>query len=128
MSLQSFILVGAGGALGSMGRYGFGAWVGRVAPGSFPLGTLLINIAGSLVMGLVIGVLARTAPAWQAEGRLFVAVGILGGFTTFSAFSLDAITLIERGELWQAALYVSLSVAVSIIALFLGLYLTRLGV
>jgi CrcB protein len=123
--MYPYLLVGIGGALGSIGRYGAGVLVGRVWPSSFPLGTMLVNISGSLLMGLFIGYLARTTPAWQADARLFVAVGVLGGFTTFSAFSLDAIALIERGEFWQASLYVLGSVAVAILALYLGLVISR---
>ncbi|MCC6918587.1 MAG: fluoride efflux transporter CrcB [Alphaproteobacteria bacterium] len=123
--MYPFLLVGLGGALGSMARYGAGVLVGRLWPGLFPLGTLLINITGSLAMGLFVGFLARTTPAWQADARLFVAVGVLGGYTTFSSFSLDAIALIERGEVGGALLYIGLSVLVSIVALYLGLVVMR---
>lgn len=121
------LLVGIGGALGSIARYGSGLLVGRLWPTTFPLATMLVNIGGSLAMGLFIGWLARTEPAWQADARLFVAVGVLGGFTTLSSFSLDTIVLIERGELGQAALYVLGSVLVSIAALFIGLLVMRMG-
>jgi 23S rRNA pseudouridine955/2504/2580 synthase len=80
------LLVGIGGALGSIARYLSGVAVGRVWPSSFPLATMLINITGSLIMGLFIGWLARTTPAWQADARLFFAIGVLGGFTTLSSF------------------------------------------
>jgi CrcB protein len=123
--MQAFLLVGVGGALGSMARYGFGLLAGKAWPTAFPIGTLLINIIGSLVMGLFIGFMARTLPSWQPEGRLFVAVGILGGFTTFSSFSLDTITLIERGDIGPAMLYVLLSVAISLLGLYLGLLAMR---
>lgn len=123
--MYPYLLVGIGGALGSIARYGTGVVVGRVWNSAFPLATLLINIAGSLVMGLLIGWLARATPAWQADARLFVAVGVLGGFTTFSAFSLDTIVLIERGEIAQALLYVGLSVSAAIVALYVGLVLMR---
>jgi CrcB protein len=123
--MQAFLLVGIGGALGAMARYGAGVVVGQLWRTSFPLATLLINVVGSLAMGLLVGWLARTLPPGQDEIRLFVAVGILGGFTTFSAFSLDVITLFERGELWPAALYVLGSVVLSVVALFLGLLATR---
>ena len=93
----------------------------------FPLATMLVNIAGSLIMGLFIGWLARTTPAWQADARLFFAVGVLGGFTTLSSFSLDTVTLLERGEIGPAALYVLGSVVVSIAALFVGLLVMRAG-
>jgi CrcB protein len=122
------LLVGIGGAIGSIARYGGGVLVGRLWPTTFPLATMLVNISGSLVMGLFIGWLARTTPAWQADARLFFAVGVLGGFTTLSSFSLDTVVLLERGEVGQAALYVLGSVVVSIVALFIGLAVMRLGV
>ena len=119
-----YLLVGIGGAIGAMARYGTGVALGRVA-GDFPLATMLINIVGSLCMGLLVGWLARTTPDAQQEIRLFVAVGVLGGFTTFSSFSLDTIVLIERGEIAQAAFYVLASVIVSVAALAAGLWLVR---
>ena len=85
-----------------MARHGFGSIVGRLWSMSFPLATLLVNVLGSLAMGVFIGLMARFLPAWQNEARLFVAVGVLGGFTTFSSFSLDTIVLIERGNLLMA--------------------------
>lgn len=123
--MNGFLLVGAGGALGAMARYGLASLVGRLWPTTFPLATLLINILGSIAMGLFIGALARFLPAHQDALRLFVAVGIFGGFTTFSSFSLDTITLIERGELLPALAYVALSVVVCLIGLYLGLLITR---
>ena len=123
--MQGFLLVGAGGAIGAMARYASGSLIGRWLPMAFPLPTLLINIAGSIFMGLFIGLLARFMPAQQAELRLFVAVGMLGGFTTFSSFSLDTIVLIERGAVMQAGAYVLLSVVVCLIGLYLGLLMTR---
>jgi fluoride exporter len=123
--MYPYLLVAIGGALGSMARYGSGVLVGRMWGASFPLGTLLINIAGSLAMGLFIGFLARTTPSWQADARLFVAVGVLGGFTTFSSFSLDAIAMIERGEWAQASLYIVGSVLIGLIGLYVGLLIFR---
>ncbi|GLQ57466.1 fluoride efflux transporter CrcB [Devosia nitrariae] len=123
--MQAFLLVGAGGALGAMMRFGVSSIVGRLWPSQFPLATLIVNILGSLAMGLLIGWLARTLPAWAAEARLFVAVGVLGGFTTFSAFSLDTITLIERGAWSQAGLYILLSVVLCLAGLYCGLLMTR---
>jgi CrcB protein len=78
-------------------------------------------------MGLFIGYLARTTPAWQADARLFFAVGVLGGYTTLSSFSLDTVFLLERGEVMQAVFYVLGSVAFSILALFAGLLIMRAG-
>lgn len=125
--MQAFLLVGIGGAIGAMARYGTGILVGQLWRDPFPLATLLINIVGSLAMGLLVGWFARVLPPSQEEIRLFVAVGVLGGFTTFSSFSLDAIALIERGDLWQATLYILLSVAASIVGLWLGLLVMRGG-
>jgi CrcB protein len=126
--MNAYLLVGIGGAIGSMARFGAGEAVSRVWPGPFPLATMLVNTSGSLAMGLFIGFLARTVPAWQADARLFVAIGVLGGFTTLSSFSLDAVTLLERGEFGQAAIYVLGSVCISIAALLIGLAVMRLGV
>ena len=123
--MYPFLLVGLGGAIGAMARYGVGSLIGRLWSLSFPLATLLVNIFGSMLMGVFIGLLARYMPSQQAELRLFVAVGLLGGFTTFSSFSLDTITLIERGALLQAGLYVLMSVVVCLIGLYLGLLMTR---
>jgi CrcB protein len=125
--MYPILLVGIGGALGSVARYLGGVLVGRFWASGFPLATMLINITGSLLMGLFIGYLARTTPAWQADARLFFAVGVLGGYTTFSSFSLDTVVLIERGEVWQAALYVLGSVVVSIAALIVGMVVMRVG-
>jgi CrcB protein len=123
--MQAFLLVGLGGAIGAMARYGSGVVVGHFWRTSFPFATIVVNVVGSLAMGLLVGWLARTLPAWQNEARLFVAVGVLGGFTTFSAFSLDVITLFERGEAWSAFGYILGSVLLSVLALFVGLLLMR---
>lgn len=125
--MNPYLLVAVGGALGSMARYGTGVLVGQVWRDSFPLGTLVINVVGSLAMGVVVGTLARFTPPWQGDARLFVAVGILGGFTTFSSFSLDAISMLERGQLVLALTYVLVSVVVGIVALYGGLVLMRGG-
>lgn len=125
--MPPFILVGIGGALGAMARYGFSVLVARFWTAGFPLATLLINIIGSTLMGILVGTFARTTPTMSNDIRLFVAVGILGGFTTFSSFSLDTIVLFERGELTQAIGYVALSVVVCLAGLYLGLLITRGG-
>jgi CrcB protein len=123
-----YVLVAIGGAIGSTLRYGTGVAVGSLWRDAFPLGTLLINIAGSLVMGLFVGLLARLLPPWQNEARLFFAVGVLGGFTTFSSFSLDAITMLERGDALPAAIYVVVSVIGGLLALWVALLVMRVGV
>lgn len=123
--MNAALLVGAGGALGAMGRYGAAVVFTRLGIVGFPWATMAVNIVGSLGMGLLIGYLAHTTPLWQAEARLFVAVGMLGGFTTFSAFSLDVVTLIERGQLTSAVGYAAVSVLASVLALLVGLLATR---
>lgn len=125
--MQAVLLVGVGGAVGSMGRYGLAVVVARLWPTSFPLATLTVNIIGSIVMGMVMGLLSRFMPPWQEEARLFLAVGLLGGFTTFSSFSLDTVSLLQRGQLAQAVLYIGLSVVVCVAGLYLGLLITRGG-
>ena len=124
--MQAFLLVGLGGAIGAALRYGTSLVVGHLWRDSFPLATLLINILGSLAMGLLVGWLARTLPPGQNEIRLFVAVGVLGGYTTFSAFSLDVMTLIERGDVILAVIYVLCSVVLCVLALLLGLVVFRM--
>jgi len=126
--MTPYLLVAIGGAIGSVLRYGTGVAVGSVWRDPFPLGTLLINIAGSAIMGLFVGLMSRMLPAWQNDARLFFAVGVLGGFTTFSSFSLDAIAMLERGDLVPAAIYVVVSVAGGLFALWLALQLMRIGV
>ena len=121
---MNFLLVLIGGAAGSVARY----LTGRIALAqlgpAYPwAGTLAVNLIGGFLMGVLAGVLARTGGNEQM--RLFLGVGILGGFTTFSAFSLDAVTLIERGELASALTYALVSVIGSVIALFAGLYIVR---
>ncbi len=123
--MNGFLLVGAGGAIGAMSRYGIGILFGKLWYSNLPIATLFINILGSLLMGVLIGLLAHYTPVWQGQARLFLAVGVLGGFTTFSAFSLDVIFLIERGQTVLALSYVLISVILSICALFAGLLLVR---
>jgi CrcB protein len=124
--MTQFLLVATGGALGAVARYGLGLTVGRLAPGAaWPWGTFAANIVGGLLMGLLAGWLALKAGAGQESIRLFAAVGVLGGFTTFSAFSLEAALMIERRELVTAFVYVAGSVVLSIAALFVGLMIAR---
>jgi CrcB protein len=126
--MNAYLLVALGGAIGSVLRYGSGIAVGHWWRNPFPLSTMLINIVGSLVMGLFVGVMARMLPAWQNEARLFFAVGVLGGFTTFSSFSLDTMVMLERGDLLPATTYVLVSVLGGLAGLWLGLWVMRLGV
>ncbi|KGF68701.1 camphor resistance protein CrcB [Hoeflea sp. BAL378] len=122
--MNGLVLVFLGGGLGAMARHLASMAVMRVSGGRFPWGTMAVNILGSLAMGLLIAWLARRS-AGDSHLRLLLATGFLGGFTTFSAFSLDVATLYERGALTAAAAYVIASVTVSILALFGGLWLAR---
>ena len=117
------VILGAG--LGGGARHGVNVAVARLLPGlGFPLATLVINVLGSFLMGVLAeGFALRGAASHPA--RLFLTTGILGGFTTFSTFSLDAISLYERGETAMAALYVLASVATGLVGLLAGLALVR---
>ena len=120
-------LVALGGAIGASCRHLVALAALRLIGPGFPFGTLFVNISGSLAMGLVAGLLAQRY-ASGAEGlRLFVATGILGGYTTFSAFSLEAVVLWQRGAAGLAALYVTLSVILAVAAFGTGLWLARLA-
>lgn len=124
--MQATLLVFIGGGLGAALRHGVNLGVSRLLGSAFPWHTLLINVAGSLVMGMLAGWLAFKAEAsWSQATRLFLTTGVCGGFTTFSAFSLDAVTLWERGEFLTALTYVVASVVLSILGLVAGLGLIR---
>ena len=116
-------VVAFGGAIGSSLRHLVNLAGLRLLGPNFPWGTVIVNVTGSLAMGLIAGLLA--ARGGTQVWRLFLTTGVLGGFTTFSAFSLDAVTLWERGAALQAAGYVFGSVTVSIFALLAGLWLAR---
>jgi CrcB protein len=124
--MTRFLIVAAGGALGSMARYGLGLTAARLAPNAgWPLGTFAANLIGGLVMGLLVGWLAFKGGAQQETIRLFAAVGVLGGFTTFSSYSLEAVMMIERRDYALAAAYVVGSVVLAVVALFIGLMVAR---
>jgi fluoride exporter len=119
------LLVILGAGLGGGARHGVNLAVARLAPAlGFPLATVLINVLGSLLMGVLAGAFALRAEASQPL-RLFLTTGILGGFTTFSTFSLDAVALWQRGETAAAALYVAASVGLGLAGLVAGLALSR---
>lgn len=122
--MKTILAVGAGGAIGASARYLLTQAVMRVAPGGFPYGTLLVNVLGSMTLGLLAGVFAlRFSPSHPLPA--FLVTGILGGFTTFSAFSLDVVTLVERGAFGLAFAYAMLSVILAVGGLFAGLSLAR---
>ncbi len=120
--IMTFLLVALGGALGAVLRFGTGLAMLRLAGPGFPLGVLTVNILGSFLIGLF-SVFAFHRGVQYLNP--FVMTGILGGFTTFSAFSLEAFTLYERGQIGTAGLYVSLSVVLSLGALVLGVWIAR---
>jgi CrcB protein len=122
--LVGFVLVFVGGGCGASVRHAVNMTCARAFGTAFPYGTFIINITGSIVMGLIAGYLAFRGEASQ-HWRLFLMTGILGGYTTFSAFSLDTAMLYERGALGMAAFYVLGSVGISIAGLFAGLAAVR---
>ncbi|SIO29334.1 fluoride efflux transporter CrcB [Vannielia litorea] len=120
--ISTLAQVALGGALGASARYLTGVAAIRVMGPGFPWGTLTVNVLGGLVMGLFAALVGlRGGHVWAP----FLMTGVLGGFTTFSAFSLDAVTLFERGQVGSAALYVVCSVTLSIGALVVGLLIGR---
>jgi fluoride exporter len=114
--LKNFLFVGLGGGIGAMLRYYFSSIIKHA---SFPYNTLLINIAGSLLIGIVFGLSAKTDTI-SAELKLFLATGICGGFTTFSAFSLENMQMLKEGNYLMASMYIFASVAICILAVFGG--------
>lgn len=124
LNMPPLVLTMVGGAIGAGARYLASSAVLRAFGNRFPWGTLGINIVGGLLMGILVGILARTSDGGESW-RLFVGVGVLGGFTTFSAFSLETWAMIERGQTLPAIGYVAASVIGSVAALALGLTLVR---
>lgn len=121
--MKSILLVGLGGFIGSVARYKLGGLVLHMtAQGRLPYSTFAVNILGCLVIGVLAG-LAERYEMFGPGTRLFLFTGLLGGFTTFSAFGLDTILLLRRGELLVAALYAVASVVLGIAAVWLGLKL-----
>jgi fluoride exporter len=120
----NILLVALGGALGSAARYLVTVAATRLLGPAFPWGTVFVNLLGSFLMGVLVELIARRFGA-SAELQLFLATGVLGGFTTFSSFSLDAAVLAERGDLGLAFAYVAGSVLLGLAALFAGLALAR---
>jgi CrcB protein len=108
-----------GSALGGAARYSLGGLVQRWAPGEFPLGTLAVNVLGSLLLGFIVRYALET-PAVSAEIRAFLTIGLCGGFTTFSTFSYESATLLERGEWSRLALYAGLSLLLTLAAVLMG--------
>ncbi|GGE36641.1 fluoride efflux transporter CrcB [Actibacterium pelagium] len=120
--IWTVLQVALGGALGASSRYLTGVAAVRLLGQGFPFGTLIVNVVGSFLMGLLFVVLTERG---QQGAMPFLLTGVLGGFTTFSAFSLDAMTLFQKGQVGLALVYVLASVVVSILALALGLMVAK---
>lgn len=124
--MSSILLVFLGGGVGAALRHGVNVLAAQLFGVTFPWGTLFVNVVGSFLIGALAAYLAFRGDAiWTQPVRLFLVTGILGGFTTFSAFSLDFALLFERGEVGQGVAYVLASVGLSIAAIFLGLFVVR---
>ena len=124
--MTSYLLFFLGAGIGGALRHGVNLGCARYGGVAFPWGTLTVNVAGSFIMGALAAWLAlRAGEGWSQPLRLFLATGILGGFTTFSAFSLDAVLMWEQGEAGLAAAYAAASVVLSIAGLVAGLALMR---
>jgi fluoride exporter len=121
---RSFLLVGMGGAVGSMARYGIGYIASKYLSNPFPVATFVINILGSFIIGILFALSARNH--WlQQGGMLLLASGFCGGFTTFSTFALDNVTLVQKGFSVTAILYTGLSLTVGLLLCRLGIWLTE---
>jgi CrcB protein len=124
MSIKLLLYIALGGALGSVGRYLLTALVSKYLNTSYPYGTMIINVSGSFALGcLLSSLLLKWSPSLEA--RAFLQVGVLGAFTTFSTFSMDAYYQITRGDYLDAAVYVSVSVVLGVIALIIGVAFIR---
>ena len=118
--MEKVLLVAAGGAAGAVTRYALGVQALRIWGSAWPFGTFIANVSGGLLMGVLAGYLAHRGGADQERLRVLLGVGVLGGFTTFSAFSLDVVAMLERGAALSAIGYITASVGVSVAALFIG--------
>lgn len=117
------LLVAIGGAIGSVGRYLIGGWVQSLAGTGFPAGTFFVNVTGSLIIGVILGLVERGVLSSQA--RLLLAVGLMGGYTTFSSFSYDNLGLLQSGETGRFFFNVTAQLALGLFAAYLGVVIAR---
>ena len=113
-----WLYITVGGAAGALGRYWLSGWIQVVFAGAFPLGTLTVNVLGSLLLGF--GMQAMEALPVSAAVRTMITIGFLGSFTTFSTFSYETVTLLRDGDWWRAVLYTGLSLALGLLAIIVG--------
>jgi CrcB protein len=124
MDLRSLLLVGVGGATGSMARYAVGIFIGKNITNGFPAGTFIINIIGSLIIGLLFGYSLRGVSVINQNLMLLLATGFCGGFTTFSSFALENVQLMQKGTPQIAMFYIAASIVAGLLCCRLGLWLT----
>lgn len=120
--MKTILLIGSGGFIGSIARYGLNLLVHKIVSTTFPLGILLVNIIGCLAIGLIYG-MANKAGWLTNDWKAFLAIGICGGFTTFSSFSYDNIKLLQSGQLLQAFLYIAASLIIGLLMTWIGILL-----
>jgi CrcB protein len=123
-TVAKILLVGGGGFLGANARYWLGGWVQERLGATFPWQTMLINISGSLLIGLFMGLSGGLI--WNPNWRLFVALGILGGYTTFSTFGYEAVVMLQQKEYSRALFYIEGSALLSVLGAWLGIVLSRM--
>ncbi|NEM98321.1 fluoride efflux transporter CrcB [Pontibacter burrus] len=123
--MKILLAIGAGSFIGGVGRYLLSQLIQSKSLTQFPVGTLVVNIVGCFLIGIVFGLFAKGT--LSDEWRLFLATGVLGGFTTFSAFSGETISLLQGGQYWPAIVYVLASVLLGLLATFIGLWLVKLA-
>jgi CrcB protein len=124
--MMTYAWVAVGGGLGSMARFWMTGWMAGFTENRFPWGTLAINVLGSLVIGIVAGLtLTSSRMGWHPDVRIFLMTGICGGFTTFSAFSLQAVELLQTGNIGAACGYIAASVVFCLLATFAGILLVQ---
>ena len=122
---MNWLAVAIGGALGSVARYALSSWVFDITSHKFPYATLIVNVAGSFVMGILFVVVVERA-ALPAEMRSLLMIGFIGAFTTFSAFSLDALGLWQNGHVLMSVIYMITTVILCLVAISTAIWLTRL--
>jgi fluoride exporter len=121
--VKTILLIGSGGFIGSIARYGLQQLIHKIVSTTFPLGILLVNLLGCFAIGLIYGMASKSG--WiTADWKAFLAIGICGGFTTFSSFSFDNIKLLQSGEIFQAFLYIAASLVIGLFMTWIGILLT----